>query len=163
MKRLLATAVVFLAFAAGCSRNTDTPDPAPTSVPPIVTTAPTQPSESPTQDTDEPNLPQTHKPGNDGTKAPTASPTPTNEEPPATQFLKRWGKKYPDVQEASIMQTAAKTCARIEGAKDNWQTNNAFIAAVKADMNSAGLADVSNATAADFAVDASQSVCSVVS
>lgn len=159
MKRLLATAVVFLAFTAGCSSNTPDPQPSPS----VTTPTPDKPSQAAPETPESSDQPETNPPVIDETKAPTASPTPTNEEPPATQFLKRWGKKYPDVQEASIMQTAAKTCARIESASENWQTNNAFIAAVKADMNSAGFADVSNATAADFAVDASQSVCSVVS
>lgn len=160
MKKLLATVVVFLAFTAGCSNNTPDPVPAPS----VVTSEPSlEPSETAPEPTETTEAPQTQAPDNDQTKAPTASPSPTSEEPPATQFLKRWGKSFPDVQEASIMQAAAKTCKRISDAGDNWQTNSDFISAVKEDMNSAGFGEVSNNTAAGFAVDASQSVCSVVS
>ncbi len=161
MKKLLVVSIAFLAFtASACTKDDPTPEPTPS----VVTSVPTQAPESPSETPEETSAPETTQPEeNEPTKALEVTPTATAEEPPATQFLKRWGKSFPTVEEASMMQAAAKTCERIKDAGDNWETDNTFINEVKSDMESVGFGEVSGATAASFAVDASQSVCSVVS
>ncbi len=156
MKKLLATAVAFLVFATGCTNN-PTPQPSnpPTSVPSV------EPSETPT---DEPITPPQNDPeptNNPDPSDPKPGPTPTTEEPPATQFLKRWGQQFPGVQEATIMSTAAVTCSLIKDVQD-WETNSRFTETVQEAMVNAGFGEVSTTTAASFAVDANQNVCPVV-
>jgi len=166
MKKLLVTGIALLVFMSGCTRS---PEPAPVDPSPSVF----QPSVLPTAEPSsaDPTPGQSNPPGDEEgsqndpkpTKNPDPTSTPTSEEPPATKFLKRWGLSFPKVEEASIMSAGAKTCERLDNAPDNWETNNQFITAVKADMESAGFGEVSSATAASFALDASQNLCSVIS
>lgn len=159
MKRLIATAVAFLVFTAGC---TSSPKPTPEPSTPPTSSASIkspEPSVEPTEDeTDSPVTP----PRNDETNDPKPSPTLTGEEPPATQFLKRWGQQYPAVQEAYIMKAGSVTCDLIKET-ESWENNNTFNAVVQDTLIAAGMTNASLTTAANFAVDANQNLCPNIS
>lgn len=160
-KTVLTVSVVATMFLAGCTANSETPTPVPPSntVRPSATFSPA-PSATPRPPSPSPVSP----PEGGGGEAvePTAN-VPTSEapaEPPATQFLKRWGNLYPGIAEASIAGAAARSCKVANAAGENWVSNVEVANDVKAILTDTGFTEVTTATANDFTADALERFCS---
>jgi hypothetical protein len=152
-----ASAIVLAGvLITGCTANSDEPTPAPTPSAVVPSEAVSEVPTPTSNPTTEPTVEPTKAPED---PQPTVAPTATAAEPPATQFLKRWGTLYPGIQEASIADAASSACQRARAAGENWVSNADVTNDVKNYMSGTGFGDVSGGTANDFTADALERFC----
>lgn len=154
MKKSVVTALVISSFLfMGCDPNNSEPNPT-TPVPsPSQTTIKPGPIKTPPVETAKP----TKEP--EPTKEPSVAPSSSEAVPPAVQFAKRWGTKYPDVPEYAILKAANGVCAVIEKSGADWADSDLALLAIK---ESAKIAGIDGNDAFEFAQDANQNYCASV-
>lgn len=161
MKKLLVPFVV-LAFSLGACAETNKNN----ELPPTYPTTQASETIAPTKDSDPTETPSTPRedPPIEGeenyTPKPSESASSDVAAPPATQFAKRWGDRYPNVPEFAILKAANATCRVIEEAGNGWQDNTLLIAGIGELLKSAG---INSDQGLEFAQDAEQNYCSSVS